>query len=67
VEKGADVAVKDKTIRTPLHWAIKNGHHAVVRLLQSTIHDLGEENDDEEDDDEEDETSDDDVTNHNNI
>ena len=33
LDKNADVKSKDKNDRTPLSWAAKNGHEAVVKLL----------------------------------
>jgi ankyrin repeat protein len=34
LEKGAEVDSKDRKYgRTPLLWAVKNGHEAVVKLL----------------------------------
>jgi ankyrin repeat protein len=33
LEKGADVDSKDMGGRTPLSWAARNGHEAVVTLL----------------------------------
>jgi ankyrin repeat protein len=33
LEKGADVAVKDRTRMTALHWAMENGYEAVIRTL----------------------------------
>ena len=67
LEHKADLDAKTRVGWTALHWAIKNKHRAVVRLLQSTAHNLAEENadeladdDDEEDDDEEDDHEEDD-------
>ena len=33
LEKGADVESKDTEGQTPLSWAAKNGHEAVVNVL----------------------------------
>src|SRR5436190_1806753 len=33
LDRGADVAAKDQSGRTPLHRAAKNGHEAVVQML----------------------------------
>jgi ankyrin repeat protein len=32
----ADVNSKDKDDRTPLQWAVQNGHDAVIKLLLDT-------------------------------
>ena len=34
LERGADVAAKDHGEKTVLHWVAKNGHEAVMQLLQ---------------------------------
>jgi ankyrin repeat protein len=33
LEKAADVDFKDDDGRTPLSWAARNGHEAVVKLI----------------------------------
>ena len=35
LEKGASVDPKNRFGQTPLWWAAKNGHEAVVKLLKS--------------------------------
>jgi serine/threonine-protein phosphatase 6 regulatory ankyrin repeat subunit A len=37
LEKAVDVDSKDSEGRTPLWWAARNGHEAVVQLLKSKI------------------------------
>ena len=34
MERGADVAAKDHDEETVIHWVAKNGHEAVMQLLQ---------------------------------
>jgi len=40
LEKGIDTEAKDDTNRTPLSYAAKNGHEALVRLLLEKIVDI---------------------------
>ncbi|KAL2851371.1 putative hspc200 [Aspergillus pseudodeflectus] len=35
LEKGADVSIIDATDRTPLDWAVKNGHQEIIEMLEA--------------------------------
>ena len=44
LDKGAELETKDDSSQTPLSWAARNGHEAVVRLLLNNGADIGIEN-----------------------